>query len=107
MLDTSHFEGLLKTRQKYLEESLHHLEEELDAPKSKDWEDRASEREDDEVMELQGCSGLKELEAITNALHRIEAGSYGDCFECGDPISKARLEAVPTATHCRFCAREQ
>jgi len=41
-----------------------------------------------------------ELEAIEEALNRIEAGSYGLCSDCGEPISPRRLEAMPFAVRC-------
>ena len=45
----------------------------------------------------QGDSKL--LEAIEDALKRIREEKFGICEECGLPISKARLEAVPWARH--------
>jgi len=44
---------------------------------------------------------LVEIEA---ALGRIEAGDYGECFECGEVIRAGRLEANPAATLCIACA---
>jgi len=43
------------------------------------------------------------LRAIENALTRIRQERFAICEECGQPISKARLEAVPWARHCRDC----
>jgi DnaK suppressor protein len=40
------------------------------------------------------------LTAVRDALHRIEAGTYGKCAACGRPIEAARLEAVPWARYC-------
>ena len=48
-------------------------------------------------------SDSKLLRAIENALTRIRQEKFGICEECGQPISKARLEAVPWARHCRDC----
>jgi DnaK suppressor protein len=48
------------------------------------------------------------LKAIENALARIRAGSFGVCESCQQPISQARLEAVPWTRLCRECKeREQ
>jgi DnaK suppressor protein len=44
------------------------------------------------------------LQRIDGALRRLEAGEFGDCFVCGEPIPDARLEADPTTTRCRACA---
>jgi DnaK suppressor protein len=41
---------------------------------------------------------------VHEALARIEAGTYGVCERCGRPIPKARLDAIPYATHCKECA---
>lgn len=48
------------------------------------------------------------LRQINDALARLEEGSYGNCFECGEEISEARLRALPFAVRCKDCeeARE-
>jgi RNA polymerase-binding transcription factor DksA len=45
------------------------------------------------------------LELVSEALHRLEIGKFGLCVECGEPISKARLQAIPYTRHCIACAR--
>lgn len=45
------------------------------------------------------------LTQIDDALRRIEAGVYGSCEGCGQPIEAARLEALPYATLCLDCKR--
>lgn len=37
---------------------------------------------------------------VQAALDRIEAGTYGDCIDCGQPIDEARLEFRPEAARC-------
>jgi DnaK suppressor protein len=48
------------------------------------------------------------LHKIEEALARLEDGTYGYCFECGDEISERRLRALPFAVRCKDCeeARE-
>jgi DnaK suppressor protein len=48
------------------------------------------------------------LNKIDAALRRLDEGTYGDCFECGEEISNARLRALPFAVRCKDCeeARE-
>jgi DnaK suppressor protein len=48
------------------------------------------------------------LNKVDAALRRLDEGSYGDCFECGDEIAEARLRALPFAVRCKDCeeARE-
>jgi len=43
--------------------------------------------------------------AIRLALERMDAGEYGLCSGCGEPIDPARLEAIPWADLCRDCQR--
>ena len=38
---------------------------------------------------------------VERALERLEAGNYGVCEACGQPIAEARLEAYPAARFCR------
>jgi DnaK suppressor protein len=45
----------------------------------------------------------QELEAIEEALMRLENGSYGLCESCGQPIEPRRLEIMPETPLCRNC----
>lgn len=47
------------------------------------------------------------LKAIEDALARIRAGTFGVCDTCKQPISRARLEAVPWTRLCRECKERQ
>jgi DnaK suppressor protein len=49
----------------------------------------------------------KLLRAIEDALGRIRNEKYGLCEECGEPISEARLQAVPWTRWCRDCKARQ
>ncbi len=103
-MDLTVQKNLLLKRRAELAEDLIDIEDKLDDPMPKDWEDRASERQGDEVLEALGNVELDELRRIDAALARMEDGSYGTCAKCGDPISDERLSAVPTAALCRNCA---
>jgi DnaK suppressor protein len=48
------------------------------------------------------------LTKIEEALRRLEEGTFGYCFECGEEISERRLRALPFAVRCKDCeeARE-
>jgi len=48
------------------------------------------------------------LNKINDALARLEAGTYGNCFDCGEEIAEKRLRALPFAVRCKDCeqARE-
>ncbi|MHC4542086.1 MAG: TraR/DksA family transcriptional regulator [Planctomycetota bacterium] len=59
--------------------------------------------------EIENIIGLmsserKMLSEIDEALNRIEAGTYGICEGNGEPIPKARLNAIPWARYCVACA---
>src|SRR3954470_19056791 len=43
------------------------------------------------------------LNKIEEALRRLEEGTYGYCFECGEEISERRLRALPFAVRCKDC----
>jgi DnaK suppressor protein len=48
------------------------------------------------------------LNKIEEALRRLEEGTFGYCFECGEEITEKRLRALPFAVRCKDCeeARE-
>jgi DnaK suppressor protein len=46
------------------------------------------------------------LEQVQTALSRLDAGKFGLCEECGEPIAKTRLQALPYTRHCIQCARK-
>ena len=43
------------------------------------------------------------LSRIDAALRRLDEGSYGNCFQCGNEIAEARLQALPFAVRCKDC----
>lgn len=49
----------------------------------------------------------KILQAIEEALYRMEKGTYGVCRDCGDLIAAARLEAIPWTRVCISCKQKQ
>jgi len=46
------------------------------------------------------------LRDVEQALERMDAGSYGLCERCGQPIGDERLEALPAARLCLACKRQ-
>ena len=61
--------------------------------------------------EIENILGLMDSERkilmeIDIALSRIENGTYGICEMNGEPIPKARLEAIPWARYCVACASQ-
>ena len=49
----------------------------------------------------------EELDAIEAALERMDAGTYGSCSDCGQPIARARLQATPEVARCIGCQKQR
>ena len=47
----------------------------------------------------------QQLELVTEALARLDDGTFGTCVRCGRPIAPDRLEALPWAARCIDCQR--
>ncbi|MBC7679601.1 MAG: TraR/DksA C4-type zinc finger protein [Pseudorhodobacter sp.] len=47
------------------------------------------------------------LMQVERALSRLDGATYGRCENCGKPIPKARLQALPAATMCMACKRRE
>jgi len=68
------------------------------------------ETDDDAAAETQRQADVTHLARSATALHeiesalaRIEAGEYGLCIDCEEPIDLRRLEAHPAALRCAGC----
>lgn len=97
---------LLKRRQE-LQAHVQALESDqrrTSGPLSADFAEQASERENDEVVDALLIRARNELANVNGALSRIDAGSYGRCAVCGEPIEAPRLAAVPYTSRCGACA---
>jgi RNA polymerase-binding transcription factor DksA len=103
-MDAARYEHILRARKAELENRLSRIEEDFTTPRNPDDDDRAVERNNDEVLEELGEAGEKELVAIDAALARIDAGTFGTCAKCGRPIAEKRLDAVPHTPLCQACA---
>ena len=104
MADIKKRRATLEARLQELDDRIHHIDEELDSHNSKDWEELATEREEDEVLEGMGLSAQAEIRMIKAALARMDADEYGDCVECGEIIVKERLNVLPYTPFCQVCA---
>jgi RNA polymerase-binding transcription factor DksA len=79
----------------------------VSAPLVTDSDDQAIQRENDATLDALDARGRQELAAVSAALERIAAGTYGTCLRCGESIPAARLRAEPTARTCLACARPE
>jgi DnaK suppressor protein len=56
---------------------------------------------DEAVIMLRRLSRV--LSDVDAARRAMSEGLYGECAECGEPISLKRLESIPWASHCIRC----
>ncbi|WP_102224296.1 TraR/DksA family transcriptional regulator [Acidimangrovimonas sediminis] len=95
----------LETRLAALTERIEAIRDELGQHQSKDWEEMATEREEDEVLEGMGASARAEAMRIRAALERMDEDDYGTCMRCGAEIDPRRLDLLPDTPLCSACAR--
>ncbi len=76
---------------------------ERDSEATQDPADMAANAYTKELLFSMSNNDRRFLELIDEALVRIEAGEYGECVHCGEPVQDKRLEAVPWARHCLRC----
>lgn len=103
---------LVARRESYLADVERSTAAALDLMESDDTQDMADEDgfgegdtlsvERDRLLVVAGDAQAKVVE-IDAALGRVDAGTYGVCEACGQPIPQARLEALPEATLCVGC----
>lgn len=96
----------LESRLDVLVKRANAISRDLRRPTDPDWAERATEVENDEVLEELDGAGRAELAEIRLALDRIDRGTYGKCARCGQDIPPARLAARPSATTCVACAAD-
>jgi len=69
-----------------------------------DWSEQAGERENEEVLNALESEAKVEIQHLSNAISRMENGSYGICQVCGEDINPQRLQVQPAAENCIGCA---
>jgi DnaK suppressor protein len=76
---------------------------ERDSEATQDPADMAANAYTKELLFSMSANDRRLLELIDESLGRIEAGEYGECVHCSEPVLEKRLEAVPWARHCLRC----
>jgi RNA polymerase-binding transcription factor DksA len=94
----------LLQRLEHLTQRVGLIEEDLRKPHDPDWQERAIQLENDEVLEGLDEMSRKEVQQILEALRRIDTGGYGTCVSCGRPIGQERMAALPSTLTCVRCA---
>jgi DnaK suppressor protein len=72
-----------------------------------DMADQASGNNEVHIQLKLKQTDAKILQAIEEALLRIDKGAYGICRDCGEPIAEARLKAIPWTRVCITCKEKQ
>jgi DnaK suppressor protein len=108
-IDTELFRKLLEDERQHLEDELARIGTPTDVKGSytTKFDEVGSDDEDNavEMTEYVDASALEneleeKLNQVYEALAKIEAGNYGICESCHEPIAPARLKAYPAATTC-------
>ena len=72
-----------------------------------DMADQASGNNEVHIQLKLKQTDAKILQAIEEALVRVEEGTYGVCRDCGEPVAAARLKAIPWTRVCISCKEKQ
>lgn len=104
MPDIAAIRSDLERRLHTLSRRVDRISDDLRRAADRDWQERAIELQNDDVLEGLDDASRAEAAAIQAALRRIDAGTYGQCARCGRAIGDARLQALPFATTCVTCA---
>jgi DnaK suppressor protein len=70
---------------------------------AKDEGDRATASIASEMSAAQQAKAQSLMRALNAALERFNAGTFGECLNCGQEIELKRLEAIPWARYCLTC----
>ena len=111
--DTQYFKIKLEKERKLLEDELATIGQ-VDTDRKNGWEATTKQMEVDSADENEVADKMEELEEnelivgqlkpqlkeVSEALDRINRGTYGKCEVCGEVIEKERLEANPSAKKC-------
>jgi RNA polymerase-binding transcription factor DksA len=89
-----------------LDDRLAKITQDVKEPLDRDFEEQATQAENDEVLDSLGNAARTEIEMVKQAIARIDKGQYGLCQVCGEPISKERLKVIPYSTMCIKCASQ-
>jgi DnaK suppressor protein len=76
---------------------------ERDLEATQDPADMAANAYTKELLISMSANDRKLLLLIDEALERVEGGEYGECVNCGEPVSEKRLDAVPWTRYCLKC----
>jgi DnaK suppressor protein len=105
-LDQQIKDRLLARRRVLLDRYLDELDRVGDALDAVDLEriGRSPDRYDARILLWLGDTHALEVDEVTRAIDRFDAGSYGRCVKCSHDIGAMRLDAMPAVALCFECA---
>jgi len=80
-----------------------HSSRQRDSETTQDPADMAANAYAKELSISMSANDRRLLGMIDEALARTEAGEYGECVNCGEPVQEKRLQAIPWARYCLKC----
>jgi DnaK suppressor protein len=107
--DLEHFTRLILEERRRKLDSLGKTQgtlEEINDARAAEYEEEVSLSDDKEYLNKLIEHASRGLEEINRALQKIIDGTYGVCEMTGQPISRERLEAIPTARYCLEAQQE-
>lgn len=102
--DTEEIRARLLQHKAELQKRVSTIHEHARNPLEQDSAEQAAQLGNVAVVAALESEAVQELADIEAALQRLDAGTYGDCVSCGEPIGEGRLKVRPAATQCRDCA---
>jgi len=103
-VDLSNIKTILVAKRKELTLRVRSVDKDFRSGRAPDSGERAVEMENEAVLTELRREASEELLQIDQALQRLNAGTYGLCTRCNNPISDARLNAIPYTAECINCS---
>jgi len=103
------FKRILETRMSELDHALAVAEREAREGEDKhaDLADQAASEYERQSLVHKAATARQMLKNLTQALERMQQGTFGECIECGGDIELKRLKAIPWARYCVRCQEER
>ena len=94
----------LLTAKAELQQRIDRIHDHARKPLNADSAEQAAELSNVPVVSALETEAMQELTDIENALHRLDAGTYGICVSCGEEVGDERLNVRPASAECLDCA---
>jgi RNA polymerase-binding protein DksA len=102
--EVDHIRARLVQHKAELQKRVTTIHEHARDPLEQDSAEQAAQLGNVAVVAALESEAVQQIAEIDAALQRLDAGTYGICVSCGEPIGEGRLKVRPAATQCRDCA---